>query len=272
MNPETVFPSTLRHPRRGAQGREAVRRRHAGRLLAHAREHSPYFARTLAGLGPEVRWQDVPPTNKVEMMAHFDEWVADPEVTYAGVQELRARTLASARRRRTLRTISVLHPLKQIVDELNAGTVAEKILVTNLANLVQPFIRFEITDRVIRHADPCPCGTRSPWLELEGRSDDIVTFAGDDGPVRIAPLTLYAVMTRVTSIRRFQVVSHPGNRLELRLDCPDSDRESAFDAATTQLRALLSDNGVSAVEIALSPDEPRPHPISGKYAHIARAR
>lgn len=56
------------------------------------------------------------------------------------------------------------------------GVLSDKILLTNLFNYTQPFIRYEVTDRVIIHHEPCHCGNLSPWLELEGRTDDITTF------------------------------------------------------------------------------------------------
>ena len=50
---------------------------------------------------------------------------------------------------------------------------SEKVLITNLANYIQPFIRYELTDRVIVHNKPCRCGKTTHWLEIEGRYETL---------------------------------------------------------------------------------------------------
>lgn len=68
----------------------------------------------------------------------------------------------------------------EAVDEDNRpvpdGTQSAKILLTNLANKVQPFIRYEVSDRIVMHHEECGCGCDAPWLEIEGRNDDILMF------------------------------------------------------------------------------------------------
>lgn len=54
------------------------------------------------------------------------------------------------------------------------GQTGNKVLVTNLFNLVQPFIRYEITDVTGYSTQPCSCGQPFPTLlPVEGRTDDI---------------------------------------------------------------------------------------------------
>lgn len=66
------------------------RRQHRLRALVDsARARSPYYRaalRDLPGSGP-VRLLDLPSVSKSEMMRRFDDWVTDPAVTHAGVQE-----------------------------------------------------------------------------------------------------------------------------------------------------------------------------------------
>ena len=51
------------------------------------------------------------------------------------------------------------------------GKMSDKVLITNLSNYIQPFIRYELTDRVVVHNEKCKCGRTSLWLEIEGRTD-----------------------------------------------------------------------------------------------------
>lgn len=154
----------------------------------------------------------------------------------------------------------------EAVDENNNavpfGTQSAKILLTNLANRICPIIRFEITDRIVLHNEPCKCGNKKPWLTLEGRTDDILTFSNG---VRVAPLSLYAVLKEVHKIERFQVVQRDNDRLELRIIA--ADRQEAFIAAKEAVENYLLKNGVSA-EVYLSDKSPEVNPISGKFKHF----
>ena len=112
------------------------------------------------------------------------------------------------------------------------GVRSDKILLTNLYNYTQPFIRYEVTDRVIMHHEPCACGNPSPWIELEGRTDDVTCFTEDEKTIRIAPLPVYATLKEVHEVRRFQVLIHPENRVELRIEEKEGEsRAEAFEKA-----------------------------------------
>lgn len=154
----------------------------------------------------------------------------------------------------------------EAVDENNVpvpfGTQSAKVLLTNLANRICPFIRFEITDRIILHNEPCACGNPRPWLILEGRTDDILIFGND---VRIAPLSLYAILKEVHGIERFQLIQHENDRLELRLTA--ENKEYCFTEAKRAVESYLRQNGVTA-EIYLSDSIPAASQLSGKYKHI----
>lgn len=154
----------------------------------------------------------------------------------------------------------------EAVDENNQpvpfGTQSTKVLLTNLANRVCPIIRFEITDRIVMHNEPCACGNSKPWLTLEGRTDDILTF---ENGVKISPLSLYAVLKEVHEIERFQLIQQENNRLELRLIA--ENKQLAFANAKQVLESFLMKNGIAA-EVFLSDKLPEANPISGKFKHI----
>ena len=163
----------------------------------------------------------------------------------------------------------IVEPVDGAGNPVPDGVRAEKLYLTNLYNYAQPYIRYEVTDRVILHREPCPCGNPSPWLELEGRTDDVTTFTEGEKTVRIAPLPLYAVLKEVHGLRRFQVLVHPGNRLELRLEEKEgTDREARFREAKEALERFLATQGVSHVAVTLSEDRPCQNPNSGKFKHI----
>ena len=142
------------------------------------------------------------------------------------------------------------------------GTQSAKILLTNLANKVCPLIRFEVTDRVVMHNEPCGCGNPRPWLTIEGRTDDILTFENGD---KMSPLPLYVLLKEVHGIQRFQLIQVMENTLELRIEA--KDRGKAFADAKAALEKYLSHNGIFC-EILLSDKLPQANAKSGKFKHI----
>jgi phenylacetate-CoA ligase len=92
------------------------------------------------------------------------------------------------------------------------GEVGSRLLVTNLFNLTQPLIRFEITDLVAVEPEPCPCGrTLMRLRSLEGRAEDVLRLGGVD----VHPLQ-FAIVTADPDVREFQVVQQ-GEALRLRV-------------------------------------------------------
>ncbi len=154
----------------------------------------------------------------------------------------------------------------EAVDENNQpvpfGTQSAKVLLTNLANKICPIIRFEITDRIILHKEPCACGNSRPWLTLEGRTDDILVFGNG---IKFAPLPLYAILKEVQGIERFQLIQHVNDRLELWLIA--KNKQEQFAKAKQAIEAHLRQNGVDA-KIYLSNSDPSADPISGKFKHV----
>lgn len=142
------------------------------------------------------------------------------------------------------------------------GTQSSKVLLTNLANKICPIIRFEITDRIVLHKESCQCGNSKPWLTLEGRTDDILTF---ENGVKIAPLSLYAILKEIHEIKRFQLVQIDNHCLELRLIA--SDKQQAYSKASKMIESYLLQNDVNA-KVMLSEKPPEANPISGKFKHI----
>jgi phenylacetate-CoA ligase len=109
------------------------------------------------------------------------------------------------------------------------GEVGARLLVTNLFNLTQPLIRFEVTDLVAVEPEPCPCGrTLMRLRSLEGRAEDVLRLGGVD----VHPLQ-FALVTADPDVREFQVVQQ-GDALRLRVCLRDGAAE-----APARLRARV---------------------------------
>ena len=431
----------------GSEAREAIRAQRLAELMGHARRNSPYYRELYRELPPSVRLEDLPPTDKKSLMAHWDDWVCDRTLTlreverfmedkdnigrllnrkylvfttsgstgnplvsvcdktansvmggisacrsfarkedlaafirrggksigvfadegfYLGNSSIRSRLRSMPWKKKQLAVSSALYPLPRIVEQLNSfqpamlggypsnlellidearegrlhispvlimtggeylsdslrqrlaetfrcyvqtsysctegGTVAcecpqrhfhvnddwlivepvdaqgrpvadgvrsDKLYLTNLYNYTQPYIRYEVTDRVIMHHEACACGNPSPWLELEGRTDDVTSFTADGKTVRIAPLPVYATLKEVHELRRFQVLVYPENRIELRLEeMEGTNRAAAFEKAKARLEEYLKSQSVTQATVTLSELPPQQDPSSGKFKHI----
>ncbi|MBO4566177.1 MAG: phenylacetate--CoA ligase family protein [Bacteroidales bacterium] len=157
----------------------------------------------------------------------------------------------------------IVEPVDKDNNPVAPGVQSDKVLITNLSNYIQPFIRYELTDRIIIHDEPCACGKHSRWLEIEGRTDDIMTFASG---VQIAPMSFYKILEEIKAIRRFQLVQTALDKLVLRL-IADNPIE-AFQVAHRELTSFLESKELTGVDIALSNELPQSDKISGKFKHV----
>ena len=156
----------------------------------------------------------------------------------------------------------IVEPVDSDNKPVPYGEMSDKVLITNLSNHIQPFIRYELTDRVIVHNEKCKCGRTTLWLEIEGRTDDILEF---DRGIRIAPMSLYKVLEEVSVIRRFQLVQRASDKVELRI-ISDNPKEG-FEQAKHDLQDFFAGKGLT-VEVVLSDLPPQANKISGKFKHI----
>ncbi len=159
----------------------------------------------------------------------------------------------------------IVEPVDKNNNPVGYGVRSDKVLITNLSNYIQPFIRYELTDRIIVHDEKCKCGKNTCWLEIEGRTDDILEF---ESGVLIAPMSFYKILEEVDGVTRFQLVQKSKNKLELRLIADDKD--AAFKTAASELSVFLESKGLNKVEIVLSNDSPMANKVSGKFNHILK--
>jgi phenylacetate-coenzyme A ligase PaaK-like adenylate-forming protein len=95
----------------------------------------------------------------------------------------------------------------ELVDEddrpVPPGVPSARILVTNLANRVQPLVRYEISDRFVRLPDAPDHGHLR--ATVEGRSDDVLRW----GATEVHPLVVRGVMVKEPRVTDYQVRQTP---------------------------------------------------------------
>jgi phenylacetate-coenzyme A ligase PaaK-like adenylate-forming protein len=160
----------------------------------------------------------------------------------------------------------ILEPVDAHHRPTPPGEQSHTVLVTNLANRVQPILRYDLGDSVLQRPDPCPCGNPLPAIRVQGRAADLLTFPTPTGQsVTITPLTLSTRLDRLPGIALFQIEQTAPTELLLRLQpAPGADPEQTWKAAHRELSDLLTTSGLDHVTIRPADQGPQPA-AGGKY-------
>jgi phenylacetate-CoA ligase len=164
----------------------------------------------------------------------------------------------------------VLEPVQRDFRRTPRGEPSHTVLLTNLANRVQPVIRYDLGDSVIESAEPCACGSPLPAVRVEGRRDDVLALQAKDGRiVRLSPLALTTVVEDATAGHRFQLVQTAPDGIAVRLAVADpSERLAEWTAAQNALHAYLTHQSLANVHLRLDAEAPLPDPRSGKLREV----
>ncbi len=164
----------------------------------------------------------------------------------------------------------VLEPVDAEYRPVPSGEPSATVLLTNLANRVQPVIRYDLGDSVIANPDICRCGNPLPAILVEGRRDDVVSLCAPDGHrVRLLPLALTTVIESAVQAHRFQLVQTGADQLCLRLDFEEGPaKRAAWHAASKALRSYLVSQSLPNVGLAIDTRGPVPDAPSGKLREV----
>lgn len=161
----------------------------------------------------------------------------------------------------------------EVVDEhyqpVPDGTPGKKVLITNLANTVQPFVRYEVDDVLTMSTQPCRCGNRLPRIErIDGRASDALWIHDGIQFRQVPPYVFKKSFLHTREVREWQAVQYERNRFKVRLELlpgAELDEERAWKSLHRYLdqygfRNLL-DIQLEVVP-ALTSD-----PVTGKFRH-----
>jgi phenylacetate-CoA ligase len=159
----------------------------------------------------------------------------------------------------------ILEPVDADHRPVPPGELSHTVLLTNLANRVQPILRYDLGDSVLLRPDPCPCGSPLPAVRVQGRAADVLRFPGVDGqPVTVSPMLFGTLLDRVPGVEQFQVLQTAPTTLLVRLR-PADDR--VWQAVHDGIERLLHDGKAERVTIERAEEPPQRGP-GGKYRRI----
>jgi phenylacetate-coenzyme A ligase PaaK-like adenylate-forming protein len=161
----------------------------------------------------------------------------------------------------------------EVVDNNNqpvpAGVMGSKVLLTNLYNTVQPFIRYEIDDLVTMSPTPCPCGTPLPLIKSVVGRDKDKFWIEVNGKCRELPYYIFlAALHHCLDIAEHQVLQTGLNTFVLRAAPQAGKVLSAEGLRQLVLQSVQAEGLADTIkfDVELVPQIPRGP--SGKVARV----
>jgi len=163
----------------------------------------------------------------------------------------------------------ILEPVDERGRPVPAGEPGASVLLTNLANHVQPLLRYDLGDRVRLRTEGCACGSALPLIELEGRCDDtLVVRPPGAAPVTLVPLALTTVLEEDARLFDFQLRQTGPATLRLSTAARDDAAREALARGARALRGFLQAQGAGAVRVSTRSGVQPPPGRSGKTRRV----
>ncbi|PSJ29147.1 CoF synthetase [Streptosporangium nondiastaticum] len=164
---------------------------------------------------------------------------------------------------------AVLEPVDAGHRPTPPGEFSHTVLISNLANRVQPFLRYDLGDSVLLRPDPCPCGSPLPAIRVRGRAGDVLTFpTGNGGHASLSPLAFGTLVDRTPGVELFQIEQTAPSTLRVRLlAAAGADPDRAWQAVLQELTRLLAGSGLGHVTVQRAEEPPQQTP-GGKYRTV----
>lgn len=199
-------------------------------------------------------------------------WGLDIQDTY-GTSEcfIMARSCDHFDRMHVMSDLCIFEVVDRHHNPVPDGQMGEKVLVTNLFNYTQPFIRYEVSDVTGISTEPCDCEWSFPaLLPVEGRTDDIYYIDRPAGGYEaVHPYLFLGPIVELDEVREYQLSQTGRNEVTFRF----VPIETAVDLENTIRNVLLK--GMEAAHlsdrITLKLEKVGKiarHPKSGKFRQI----
>ena len=162
----------------------------------------------------------------------------------------------------------LLEPVDEQHRPVPPGMPSHTTLLTNLANHVQPLIRYDLGDSITM-LPPCQCGSTLPAIRVEGRHDDVLRFPDkDEHVVSLLPLVLTTAVEEEANVHDFQLIQTSAHTLRVAIGAASAD---VGDRVRKALRGCLARHRVHGVAIEIDCEAPARGPRSGKLRRVVRA-
>ena len=159
----------------------------------------------------------------------------------------------------------ILEAVDEAMRPVPDGTLSASVLLTVLANDVQPFIRYDLGDCVRFYTDPCSCGSPFRSFQVEGREATLVRV----GEVTLSPLVFDLEHEHA---RRIQLVQTSERDFEVRIELADeAAARVVYQQVIQSVKRVFLDNGLEDVAVTESQAPPE-LTASGKFHEVLPLR
>lgn len=156
-----------------------------------------------------------PLTERVKKLVQ-KAWGMKIQDTYGSAEcFIMARSCGQFKRMHVMSDLCFLEVVDHQGKPVPDGQTGDKVLITNLFNFVQPFIRYEVSDVTGYSGQPCSCGQPFPTLlQVEGRTDDIFYIDRSGGGYdAVHPYLFLGPIVEMSQVREYQLVQTGRNEI-----------------------------------------------------------
>ena len=146
----------------------------------------------------------------------------------------------------------ILEPVDEHYRPVPRGQPSYTVLLTNLANLVQPLIRYDLGDQVTLHSQRCECGSALPTLEVAGRRDDVLRVPSrrrKGETISLLPMALCTVVEEQCGLFDFQLEQRDARTLVLRVPQHGEAAQAAIDRCCDALQDFAQAHGAEPISV-----------------------
>jgi phenylacetate-CoA ligase len=167
---------------------------------------------------------------------------------------------------------AILESVDERYRAMPTGRTGATTLLTNLANHVQPLIRYDVGDRVTVQAEACACGSPLPVIQVSGRCDETLRL-GQPGTrqVSLLPLAVSTVLEDEAGLFDFQLIQEGPCELLLQTGLCGETGERALRRARAALVRFIERQGASDVRIRCRSGATGERGKSGKVQRVIGA-
>ena len=167
----------------------------------------------------------------------------------------------------------ILEPVDEQHRPVAPGRASHTTLLTNLANHVQPIVRYDLGDSMRIDNQPCPCGSPLPVITVQGRHDDPLVLRDAHGRrFTWLPLALSTLLEEEAGVFDFQLLQRDARSIAVRVGADGGgapqDARLAVQRCSKALRELAERDGFAGLRIVEEPGAPLVHGHSGKVKRV----
>ncbi len=134
----------------------------------------------------------------------------------------------------------IMEPVDQDDQPVASGEFSKHVLLTNLLNDFQPYIRYRLLDTVRLPEEPCECGSPLPVVEIKGRSYPFLPVTDDRGrSLSLDGILILNVVMKQPDIACFQILYHQRNQIDVNVTLTDRHSQESPQQRLCRIKPFL---------------------------------